>query len=270
MTAPEDRDIDALAAEYALGTLDADERAEAAARRQREPYLDAAIVDWERRLAPLLDNVDAAAPPEDLFQRIEARIAGAASPAATPIAPSMPPTPILTAGDDPRRARSGGAQGEVVRLRRRVAAWRTLAVAASVALAALVGVLVYRPAFVVRQPDQRYVAVFQDDDKAPRFVMSVDLASRQVTIRPIDAAPAPANVYQLWIVAEELGEGPQSLGLLDGVDRPTRKTLAHVTPAALEGALFGISLEPPGGSPTGKPTGPALHGALIPMSTGGE
>ena len=46
---PED---DFLAAEFALGTLDPGERAALAARRQREPELDAAIADWERRLAP--------------------------------------------------------------------------------------------------------------------------------------------------------------------------------------------------------------------------
>jgi anti-sigma-K factor RskA len=29
-------------------------------------------------------------------------------------------------------------------------------------------------------------------------------------------------------------------------------------------ATFGVSLEPAGGSPTGRPTGPALHAKLIP------
>ena len=50
-------DIDALAAEYVLGTLDAPERAAVAARRQRQPALNAAILRWEQRLSPLNDLV---------------------------------------------------------------------------------------------------------------------------------------------------------------------------------------------------------------------
>ncbi len=38
-----DEDLDGLAGEYVLGTLDADERAAVAARRLREPALDMAI-----------------------------------------------------------------------------------------------------------------------------------------------------------------------------------------------------------------------------------
>ena len=59
--------IDDLAAEYVLGTLDAAERVAVAARRLREPALEAAIQVWERRLSPLNDlvrkeNIPAIAP----------------------------------------------------------------------------------------------------------------------------------------------------------------------------------------------------------------
>lgn len=279
MSAWEERDVGPLAAEYALGTLDAEERAEVAARRLREPELDEAIEEWERRFAPMLDEVQEATPSAGLFRAIESRIAGEAPAAATP---------ILRADDDPRRggaaapkAASGAspkapsgapsaapASADVRRLKRSIAAWRGMAVAASVALAALIGTLAYKPELIVPQQDTRYVAVFQDDDKAPRFLMSVDLATRQVTIRPVAAEEQPGKAYELWIVAEALGPDPQSLGLLDGVARPTRKSLASLSPAVLEGALFGISVEPPAGSPTGRPTGPALHGTLIPTATG--
>ena len=71
---PED---DLLAAEFALGTLDSGERAALAGRRQREPELDAAIVDWERRLAPLAEAAPPVAPPSDRFAEILARISRA-------------------------------------------------------------------------------------------------------------------------------------------------------------------------------------------------
>ena len=59
-------DDDFAAAEFALGTLDPGERATLAARRLREPELDAAIRAWEARLSPLADAttpIDAAARP---------------------------------------------------------------------------------------------------------------------------------------------------------------------------------------------------------------
>ena len=67
-------DDDLNAAEFALGTLDDGERASLAARRLREPDLDAAIIAWERRLAPLSESVPALAPPRDFLGDIEARI----------------------------------------------------------------------------------------------------------------------------------------------------------------------------------------------------
>ena len=71
-------EFDALAGEYVLGTLDAAERAAVAARREREPALDQAIIAWERRLGPLDAVSPEIEPPDGLFARIEARIAGAA------------------------------------------------------------------------------------------------------------------------------------------------------------------------------------------------
>ena len=74
MTAQDD--IDTVAAEYVIGTLDASERTAVAARRPREPALDQAIRAWEQRLAPLDIETPAVEPPADLFQRIESRLAG--------------------------------------------------------------------------------------------------------------------------------------------------------------------------------------------------
>jgi len=71
----EEEDIDGLAAEYVLGSLDAAERAEVAERRLLEPSLMAAIGAWERRLAPLVEQTPEVAPPAGVLQRTLARIA---------------------------------------------------------------------------------------------------------------------------------------------------------------------------------------------------
>ncbi len=78
---PEDRD--ALAAEYALGSLDAATRAAVAARLRTDAALRARVAEWEQRLAPLAEDVPAITPPPWLWQRIAAAIA-------PPIAAAVP------------------------------------------------------------------------------------------------------------------------------------------------------------------------------------
>jgi hypothetical protein len=67
-------DIDGLAAEYALGTLNAAERRQVNARRQADASLSAAIDAWERRLAPLNDTASGVTPPAHLLDAILSRI----------------------------------------------------------------------------------------------------------------------------------------------------------------------------------------------------
>src|SRR5882757_526236 len=63
-------DIDGLAAEYVVGSLDALERKEVAARRKVDATLDAAIRAWENRLGALSDAVPKVEPPQGLFLKI--------------------------------------------------------------------------------------------------------------------------------------------------------------------------------------------------------
>jgi anti-sigma-K factor RskA len=52
----EEDDIDGLAAEFVLGSLDAAERRQVDARLRTDASLAAAIVGWEQRLGPLNDR----------------------------------------------------------------------------------------------------------------------------------------------------------------------------------------------------------------------
>lgn len=243
-------DIEMLAAEYALGTLDAAERAQVAARRQREPALDQAIIAWERRLAPLAATVPEVAPPAGLLDKIEAEIRGGAVAPAS--GASTSPAVVLA---------------EVAALRRRLARWRagaigTGAIAASL-LIAIVTLDHWRP-----RPPQELVAVFQKDDDSPAFVMSVDVEKRMLTVRIVAASrPDPDKTYQLWIASDQLGASPRSLGLIDRGEFTVHRALDY-DPILLRNATFGVSLEPAGGSPTGRPTSPAIHSRLINLKPG--
>ena len=72
----EDDDIDGLAGEYVLGSLDPAERAGVNARRSADISLAAAIEAWQRRLDPLSESAPGISPPADLFDTILSRISG--------------------------------------------------------------------------------------------------------------------------------------------------------------------------------------------------
>lgn len=76
-------------------------------------------------------------------------------------------------------------------------------------------------------------------------VLAVDLAQGEV---PSDRA------LELWVIAGE-GAAPVSLGLLDRSGGAVR-SLPPLLAERLPGATLAVSEEPPGGSPTGAPTGP--------------
>lgn len=72
----------ALAAEYALGTLDADERALVETMLIVDPGFRALVQAWEHKLAPLHQMVPSAEPPAELWSRIREAVA-LSQPAAT-------------------------------------------------------------------------------------------------------------------------------------------------------------------------------------------
>ena len=230
-------DIDGLAAEYVLGTLDAAERASAAARRQREPVLDAAIQAWEHRLSPLNELVRPAAPPPGLLPKIETRLQGRRS-------------PTLQGAD-------------IVDMTRRMKRWRMSALAASTLAASLVAAIGVREFGPKPPPSKNLVAVLQKDAASPAFLVSVDIEHKLMTVRPVAAKREPGKSYELWIVQDSLG-APKSLGVIDDDTAMRRATLAAYKPDVIESATLAVSLEPEGGSPTGAPTGPVVFtGKLI-------
>jgi anti-sigma-K factor RskA len=70
---------DALASEYVLGTLSADEREQVEALVSIDPGFAKVVAHWERRLGELNVMVEAVEPPPEVWHRIRVEIGGAAS-----------------------------------------------------------------------------------------------------------------------------------------------------------------------------------------------
>lgn len=228
-------EIDALAGEYVLGTLDAAERRSVSERREREPELEAAIRAWEERLAPLADTVPGLSPPANLYNKIRARVG-------------------LSQHVVSLRAR----ENELTRRARR---WRAAAVGMTALAASLAGVIGWREVSFNAMPTQ-YVAVLQPGPERPGFLLTVDTKTHNCVISAISAPKQPEKSYEIWMVHESLPK-PKSLGVMAEGDMNVMPMDDGPATDLFMNATFAVSLEPEGGSPTGEPTGPVLYSAKL-------
>jgi anti-sigma-K factor RskA len=257
-----------LAAEYVLGTLASNEREQAQNLLATDPAFAELVRGWERRLGELHAMVAPVEPTPETWARIQARIEG------------VEPSGAMLLPQHPDHAARIAAEGNVVRLRRRIGRWRQatagLAALAAVLLAVvatgvfnpdlLPGPLRPKPIEVVKVVEKevspgRFVAVLQPDATSPAFILTVDVATRTASVRRVAGGPPPGKSYELWLVSDRFPT-PRSLGLV-GSDEFTRPTLAAFDRAVISNATYAVSLEPEGGSPNGKPTEVLFAGKLI-------
>jgi anti-sigma-K factor RskA len=232
---------DRLAAEYVAGTLRGPARQRFEALLPAHANLRRAVRAWQDRLMPLTLAIEPQQPSPAVWKRIEQRIGPA--PVRQPAAP--------------------------IGSWRQLAFWRGLAGLASTAAVVLAVVL------AVPQPAQPPIVVVLGpaappaDGVAPAsFVASISPDGRSMVTRPITNVRLESNrSLELWAVpkarAGQPAEAPRSLGVVsaDGATVVQRgKVLDDVDALAL-------SLEPGGGSPTGKPTGPILYVGKLPAAT---
>lgn len=218
---PEGRE--ALAGEYVLGTLDARLAEAVRAAIATDPAMAAAVAAWETRLAPLTVLAPPAEPPPGTWEAILRRIVPADAPAA------------------PLAARAG-------------LLWQRL-FGAGLAGAAVAGLAVFLALRPPAPAPDRLIAVMQADQAAPAWVVEADQAGA-ITVAAINRPAIPeGRVMQVWGLAPG-DPGPTSLGFVptDGA----RFTVDTSRRPPVDGMLVEISLEPPGGSPIGRPTGPVL------------
>ena len=229
-----------LAAEYVLGVLEGAEREAAERRAERDPAFARAVDDWHAQLAPMLDEVEDALPSPRVWRGIEAAIGRAEAP----------------------RTRHVPVVGETAdaAARRTISAWRAFLLMlmggalASLATVALIDRGLLRPNTVQTGP--ALVATLTPEGTAPSALARLD-PSGGLTVR-VTLAGEDDRVPELWLIP---GDGvPRSLGVLAGGDT-TIALPSGIAPAA--GEALAVSLEPPGGSPTGAPTGPVVASGQI-------
>jgi len=114
------------------------------------------------------------------------------------------------------------------------------------------------------------VALLQKDSASPAFILTVDAATKNFTVRRVGATPEPGKSFELWIVSDKL-QRPRSLGVIGGADFTARPALASYDADTVSKATYAVTVEPEGGSPTGAATGPIVFtGKLIETVPPGE
>ena len=237
-------DMETLAAEYVLGTLDHAQRKAAESRLASDRAFARLVEEWTQRLAPLSQIVEPVEPPHDNWPAIHA---------ALPLERRSATEPSRTASPS---------------IWARLAFWRWSTALAATAAAALAVYLAVIPPQVV--PETRFIAVLEAGPGMPAWLVSVDIARQQMTVRPYGELAVADRSYELWLIPGDAAQ-PRSLGVLSTqTDRivPVSADLSTVVPSA---AAFAVSLEPAGGSPTGLPTGPVLYqGSILPVAPRGS
>lgn len=219
-----------LVAEFVLGLLDADEHARVAARIAAEPDLARELALWQTRLSSLDREFVETSPPPRVLAALEARLFGAAA-----------------AGVKP------GFWNNLL-------VWRGLAAACLAVAVVAVGFSVLVPRAPIGGP--QLMATLEQQGSAVKFVALYNASTDTLKLAALAGQPVPQKDYELWAIKGD--NAPQSMGVV-----PVNATTDITLPASIKegfgpGTVLAVTLEPKGGSPTGKPTGPIVaKGAAI-------
>lgn len=238
-------------AEYVLGLLDADARAAIEREVAADPHAAAEVARWQRYLLPLAEDIAPATPPDAVWTRIRNHIGAAGSPQ----------------GQPPSAAR--------IRWWDSLSLWRGLAVGAALVAVACIVALILLPRAPVAPPAPKSAAymasTITQTNGQVGWTATMDLRHARIVVVPAKPQTLPGGrAPELWLIPA--GQKPIAIGMI-ATDAATAITLSPGLVARIgPDAALAVSVEPPGGSPTGQPTGPVIAkgaiGAAAPAPAG--
>src|SRR3982074_1000532 len=277
---PYSEDHIALAAEYALGTLDADERAQVETMMSVDKDFAAIVDAWDDKLSVLNQMVGSVEPRAEVWDKIKEAV-GHSEPQAPLVLPQAPPV-VVPEVKEPAEVVD---TSNVIRLSAQARRWRNVAsftTAIAAALVAMIAVGVYqrdllpngvrpKPRTQVVEvktpsaptPSSQYVAVLQKEGGSPAFILTVEGATKNSWVRKVDAAAEPGKSFELWLISDKL-QRPRSLGVVGGGGFTARPVLASYDTDTINSATYAVTIEQADGSPDGVPhSAPVFTGKLI-------
>ena len=236
-------DDGAFAADYVMGLLDAADQAVAERRMTDDAGFAQAVNAWRERLADLDATADAVAPSPALWERI-------ADSTKTNNVPGLPGVRSAVRGatlwDNIRFWRMTGAAGTFAAIVFAILAFGALGTSKQLR----------RDLVALAQSKPVYVAVLVNDATREAGAVVNAFANGRVELIPLKPIDVPAGrTLQVWTLWDR-AVGPKSIGLT-GQSKTLQLNLEEL-PETVADQLFEITLEPEGGSPIGRPTGPIL------------
>jgi anti-sigma-K factor RskA len=231
----EPHDMSLAAGEYVLGLMDDAARADFEVRLATDPELRRLVAFERERFLELDLTASGPAPSADLWQRIEQDVA-------------RTPAPSNVVDLDARRRQSAATSSPTGPSRRGF--WQGFAAAS------VLGLIASGVAYMQATPQPPRLVVVLLNDQAQPVSLVEALDDKRIRVVPLAAIDVPSNrTLQVWTLPDP-ATGPVSMGLLETV----RATLLEgpVLPSPRPDQLYEITLEPAGGSPTGRPTGPII------------
>ncbi|MDT7835588.1 anti-sigma factor [Aquabacterium sp. OR-4] len=226
------RDLaDALAAQYVAGSLRGAARRRFEALMPGHPALRTAVAAWQQRLMPLTGVIAPVPVPPEVWRRIEQRLW-------------------------PRAAPQAWWQ--------RLGWWRAATGVAAVASLSLAVLLQQQPGAGDAPPVVVVLQATEAGAPSTTLVASVSGDGQSMVMRPLQpVALAADRALELWAVPPQ--GAPRSLGLISaaGVTVLRRDRLPASLLDAGKTAALAVSVEPPGGSPTGAPSGPVVYAGKL-------
>lgn len=239
-----------LAAEYALGLLEGEALMTARGRMASDPAFAAEVRQWEERLAPLLDEVPAAMPSSEVWQRIEARV-----------------NALKAAQAEAELAGGGSSAANVFELRESVRRWQWTAGLTSLAAAVALALLVFSPGeapsplppaeapqFAAADP---LVATVPIGDTGLRLDVTYIPESDRMVVAAIGLTPDGVHDHELWLAPPGGGE-LQSLGVVEPGEIRSMTLPDEIARNLADGAGLVLTREPLGGKPEGVDAGPVV------------
>ena len=212
-----------IAGEFVLGVLSAKDRASVQARLKSDQAFARKVAHWEQHFSALNDDYADAAPPAHVFSTIEKRLFEGTAPANVSLWSSL-------------------------------LFWRSLSFA-SLAIVAGLGLL-QLGLFTPVTTSKPLVAQLKSENGNINLVALYDNQSGIVKLTPAAAGKPDEKSLELWLID---GDKPAvSLGVLPSSGDGEVKIPPAFRNKITDGIVLAVSLEPFGGSPTGKATGPIL------------
>lgn len=221
-----EHDDDLIAAEYALGLLTGEELADAKRRLSRDADFVRSVAAWEARLAAMTEDLAPVAPSANVKSALLERVA---------------------------------PEGAKESFWKKLWIWQVASLASLILLAVVMVADLGGPRPAI---GPLYTAEIISEAGDFRVVAVVDKLTNEVTLARTAGAAPEGRILQVW--AHGPGEPAESVGLWP-VGDTIRLTMPANIAAVNDVLTIGVSEEPPGGSPTGSPSGRVFGTVDIPI-----